>query len=124
MASTSKPLGKLEEAVVNQIKDQGMKPKTKEEEAILARMRQLHFNEQDVFQACSGWTDSVLAKHVHVDSEAATYVQRIQSLRAQEPADLNGVKQACIVEPSGQKVVDAQQDNNGSELPHLQNNSQ
>lgn len=86
----------------------------------LERMQLLQFQQQEVMQACAGWSDSILDKHTHVDSEATAYVQKLQSHRGQGSSNPDGGGQKNLVAAIGEKVVDLQQGCMGSEMPSPQ----
>lgn len=120
--SPSKPLGKLEEVVVKEIKDHIPNSRNKEESTMLERMKQLQ--QQDVFQACVGWTDSLLNNFTHVDSKATAYVQKLQSQRTLGKDMSEGGNKNDLVVSLGEQVAGLQQGINDSKLSPIPIDSQ
>lgn len=79
LASSAKPLGKLEEVISKELKVDRRKATKEEEMAILDRVRQIQIQQQDTAQACEGWSGMIQGTNVFVNPEASAYVQSLKN---------------------------------------------
>lgn len=111
-APISKSMGNFDDVVMNELKEQMNKVKKKEEYMILDRMKHFQIQQADTIQACAGWNENLLSEHVHADSGAIAYVQKMHSFKTHEE-----VGEGKLILVSDQNAVVHQEDL-GSEL-HL-----